>query len=115
MSPSVAQLPPGFEALEPFVASWALAGAAHRAQLRSASREARAFYEAALPLVADALACLDAKPLDRFDEKETRLMNLLLSLCHVSLAVEVQGDTEAKHAEFRRHLRITRAPSDLHC
>ncbi len=117
MNRRTAQLPPGFEALEPFAESWALSDAAGRAHRRSASSEADrlAFYAAALPLVPQALAYLDAKPLDRFDEKERRLMNLLLALCHVSLAVEVQGDAEAAHAEARRTLRITRAPSDLNC
>lgn len=117
MNEQTAGLPPGFEALEPFADTWAVAGAANRARCRTAGSEAdrRAFYEAALPLLPIALAHLDAKPLDSFDEKEKRLMNLLLNLCHVSLAVEVQGDAEAKHAELRRHLRIVRAPSDLNC
>jgi len=111
-----AQLPPGFEALEPFADSWGLSGAANRAHRRFASSEAEraAFYTVATRLLPDALAYLDAKPLETLDEKEKRLMNLLLSLCHVSLAVEVQGDAEVKHAQYRQFLTITRAPSDLH-
>ena len=53
------------------------------------------------------------KPLDQLDEREKRLMNLMLSLAHVSLAVEVQGDDEPKHARSAKYLRITRAPSDV--
>ena len=47
------------------------------------------------------------------DEKEERLMNLLLSLCHVAQAVEIQGDDEPKHALGRQHMKITRASADL--
>lgn len=117
MTGNTAQLPPGFEALEPFAESWAVSGAANRAHRRGASNEAEraAFYAAATRLLPDALAYLDAKPLEKLDEKEERLMNLMLCLCHISLAVEVQGDAEAKHAQFRQFLTITRAPSDLHC
>jgi len=117
MTEATAQLPPGFEALEPFAESWALSGAANRARKRHASSEAEraAFYAAAARLLPEALAYLDPKPLEKLDAKEKRLMNLMLSLCHVSLAVEVQGDAEAKHAEFRQYLTITKAPSDLHC
>jgi len=38
-------------------------------------------------------------------------MNLLLSLAHVSLAVELQKDAETVHADFRRFMRITRTPA----
>jgi hypothetical protein len=107
-------LPHGFEALEPFVEAWAVAGAANRAHRRTTSSEPErlAFYNVAADMIPAALACLDRKPLEAFDDKEKRLMNLLLSLCHVALAVEVQGDDEARHAQCRQHLQITRASSD---
>jgi hypothetical protein len=115
MSLSPTALPPGFEALEPFVATWALDRADARARARRASAEAdrTAFFETAKPLLAPGLAYLDQKPLDQFDARETRLMQLLLSLAHVSMAVEIQGDDEPKHAEVARHMTITRAPSEL--
>jgi hypothetical protein len=114
MSSAASPLPPGFEQLAPFVDSWSLAGAAHRAQRRLESSEAEraAFYHAAKDTLPAAFALLDQKPLAQFDAQETRLMNLLLSFAHVALAVEVQGDHEAKHAQLRRHLRITRASAD---
>ena len=108
-------LPAGFAALEPFVAQWSIAGAANRVQRRldSEAAERIAFYNAALDLAAPALALLDQKSLDQFDDKDERLMNLLLTLAHISLAVEVQAEAEPKHARFARFMPITRAPSDV--
>jgi len=114
MSSTASRLPPGFEQLAPFADSWSLAGAANRAQRRLESSEAEraAFYNAAKDALPSALAHLDQKPLAQFDAQETRLMKLMLSFAHVALAVEVQADDEAKHAQLRRHLRITRASAD---
>jgi hypothetical protein len=107
-------LPVGFEALEPFVDRFAVSGTANRAARRSeASEEERnAFFQAAKDLVPAALDLLDTKPLDRFDESEQRLMDLALTFAHIALAVEVQGPDEARHAELRQHMRITRSPAD---
>ena len=107
-------LPAGFEALEPFVDSWSIEGAAKRAQRRldSTAADREAFFEAAAGLAAPALELLDRKPLGELDDSERRLLNLMLSLAHVSLAVEVQRDHEAAHARGARQVRITRAPSD---
>lgn len=108
-------LPAGFEALEPFVARWAVAGSAARDGLRGSSsfEERQAFYDVAQPLLARALDRLDAKPLGDLDEGETTLMNLMLSFAHVSIAVEIQREDEPKHAASRAHMRITRAVADL--
>ena len=104
-------LPPGFEALEPFVESWAVADAGARARRRDAStqEDRAAFYAAAAALLAEALAHLDRKPLSDLDASEQRLMNLMLSLAHVSLAVELQGEAEPVHTEARRLMPIARA------
>jgi len=109
-----ALLPKGFEILDRFVDSWAIEGAANRARHRFDSDQAdrEAFFNAAKDLAASALDLLDQKPLDQFDDKDKCLMNLMLSLAHVSLAVEVQGDFEPQHAEIARHMKITRAVSD---
>lgn len=106
-------LPAGFEALEPFVARFAVAGTANRAQLRGdVTREEReTFHAAAKDLVAPALDLLDKKPLDQLDESEQRLLNLALSFSHIALAVEIQGPDEERHAELRRYMRITRSPA----
>jgi hypothetical protein len=114
MSAMETTLPPGFEALAPFTATWAVATADDRlqARLRSSEAERQAFFAATQPLLADGLAYLDRKPLDRFDAAETRLMRLLLAFAHVALAVETQGDDEPKHAAAARFITITRAPAD---
>jgi hypothetical protein len=107
-------LPEGFAALEPFVDRWAVEGAANRAQLRGTSSddERSAFFAAAQPLLGAALDRLDATPLAGFDAAEQQLMNLMLSLAHVSLAVEIQAGDEARHARMRERMVITRAPAD---
>ncbi len=114
MSVASSLLPPGFEVLEPFAGTWAVAGSNNRAQRRQESTEAEraAFYNVAKDKLADALAYLDKKPLDRFDEKEQRLMNLILCLAHVAMATEVQRDHESSHARVRRYLAITKSPAD---
>lgn len=108
-------LPEGYEALEPFAADWALPTAADRAAKRGDSTpdERKAFYDATLPLAGATLTALDAKPLEELSEQEQRLLNLLLTFAHVSLAVEVQGEAEAQHAFWRSRMQITRAPADL--
>jgi hypothetical protein len=108
-------LPPGFAALEPFANSWALAGAASRSdrRLNSSETERVAFFNAAKDLVPAGLDYLDGKPIDRFDDQEQRLMNLLLTFCHVALAVEIQADDEPKHAAVRQYITITKASADM--
>ncbi len=107
-------LPPGFAALEPFVDRWAITGTANRAALRGSTTDAerQAFFAAGQPVLAAALDHLDTKPLAALDDAEQRLMNLTLSLAHVSLAVEMQGDDESKHRPNREAMRITQAPAD---
>lgn len=107
-------LPEGFSELERFVPDWAVTHSADRAarRLDSTSEEREAFFYAANDLAAPALALLDSKPLAELDEAETRLMQLMLSLAHVALAVEIQGDDEPRHAMGARHMTITRASAD---
>ncbi len=107
-------LPAGFEALEPYVANWAIKGANNRLQARLNSEESDrvAFFSAAKELVPAALELLDQKPLDQFDEREDRLMDLILSIAHVGLAVEVQRDQEPLHAKYARYITIARASAD---
>ena len=107
-------LPAGFEALEPFVPRFAVSGTANRAQRRSDStpEERAAFFAAARDMVGPALDHLDTRPLDALDDSEQRLMDLALSFAHIALAVDIQGPDEARHAELRQHMRITRSPAD---
>ncbi|CAN7378968.1 hypothetical protein LJR225_002352 [Phenylobacterium sp. LjRoot225] len=114
MSAANSELPPGFETLEPYVASWALVGAPNRAHRRthSTEQERADFYNAVQPLLVPALAYLDERPLNALDEKAQRLMTLLLGFAHAAQAVEVQGENEAVHAQQRGLLKISRAVAD---
>jgi len=107
-------LPAGYEALEPFVEQWCLEGTRERDIARGAAtpEQREAFYEAGKGLVPQALELLDRKPVSELDGAERRLLNLLLSLAHVTLAVEMLGDGEAWHTRFRKDMRITRTPQD---
>jgi hypothetical protein len=107
-------LPAGFEALEPFVESWAIDGANNRllARLDSQESDRVAFFNTGKDLVPAALDLLDKTPLGQFDEKEARLMKLVLSMAHVAPAVEVQKDHEPLHAKYARYITITRASAD---
>jgi len=107
-------LPGGFESLEPFVAAWIAPTAAGRSALRltSSEEDRAAFFNAVKDLLPTALTHLDAKPLAELDDSEQRLMGLLLTFAHISLAVETQRDHEPGHAELRRHITIRRAPAD---
>ena len=109
------QLPAGFETLEPFVDFWAAETLLERAQLRSDSDAAQrqAFFDAAAPLLEPALAYLDTRPLKAFDAAERRLLNLMLSLGHVQMAVEVHRELEPRHAAARAVMRVTRSVTDL--
>ncbi len=111
----MSKLPTGFEALEPFVAQWAIDGTANRAALRgdSSSVERQGFYDAAEPLLTKALDYLDATPLAALDGAQQRLMNLMLSLAHVSLAIEVQGPDEDKHTPNRNAMIMTLSPAGV--
>jgi hypothetical protein len=107
-------LPEGFAALEPFVDRWALRTTAERDRRRSDSsfEELEAFFGVAQPLLESALAYLDKFPVGQLGSSEQRLMDLMMSLAHVSVGVEVHKEMEARHAELRRAMRITRSITD---
>lgn len=108
-------LPAGFEMLEPYIAVWAVDGSANRslARANSTPEQRQDFYDVMQPIADTALALLDSKPLAEHDVREKNLMNLCLSLAHVAMAVEAQGDDEAKHAPHREQMIITRTVADF--
>ena len=107
-------LPAGFAALEPFVDHWAVPtlGGRDRARLASTPDQRRAFYDAAGALAPAAFARLDSLALDRLEPPDRRLLDLMLSLAHVALAVELQGDEEAVHARGAAMMPIVRGHAD---
>lgn len=108
-----AVLPKGFEALEPYVGHWAAESIAVRAELRGTSNiaERTAFYDVAAPLAVSALDYLDTRGMAHFDASDKRLMDLMLSFAHVSIAIEIQREDEEAHALARNSMRITFEPS----
>lgn len=111
---SAGLLPPGYSQLEPFVANWALPTTFARAARRgdSTPQERQAFYDAVQPLSGAAMAAIESKPLEDLTEAENRLLDLLLTFAHVSLAVEVQGKAEEEHSRWRERMVITRSAAD---
>ena len=83
-------LPAEFADLEPFL-DWDLATEGERYAKRLASQmpELQAFYDAALPRLADAMAYCDNFPLDDLPEDVRSLMHVLQSLVTISFPVEV--------------------------
>lgn len=103
-------LPKGFEALEPFVAAWAIAGMDNRRlrRLDSTEAEREAFYPVAKAHLVPAMEYLDARPLNALAEDEKRLLDLMLMTAHLA-AVDRLGPDEAEHAVSHRHFRFTRS------
>jgi hypothetical protein len=87
---AAAVLPEPFADLEPY-AGWCLAteGERYAKRLASSMGELQAFYDAAFPRLPEAMAYLDALPLDALPDDATRLLRLCQSLVNVSFPVEV--------------------------
>jgi hypothetical protein len=83
-------LPPAFAELEPF-ADWSLETEAERyaKRLDSSMDEIQAFYDAAFPRLAEAMAHLDQLDLNALPEDASRLLWLMYSLVNASFPVEV--------------------------
>jgi hypothetical protein len=84
-------LPAEFADLEPFAATWCLAGEPERwaRRIGSTMDELQAFYDAAFPRLDDALAYCDRFDLQALPDDAARLVELLCSLALVSYPVEV--------------------------
>lgn len=83
-------LPPDFAELEAF-ADWSLEKEAERyaKRLGSTMDELQAFYDAAFPRLADAMAYLDQLDLNALPEDASRLLWLMYSLVNASFPIEV--------------------------
>ena len=83
-------LPTDFADLEPFT-DWSLESESERyaKRLSSTMDELQAFYDAAFPRLADAMAYLDQFDLHALPEDATRLLWLCYSLVNASFPVEV--------------------------
>lgn len=110
-----ALLPAGFEALEPYIERWAIATTHDRDRARGASsfEELEDYYRVAKPLLQPALAYLDKFPVKELAGKERRLMEMMLSLAHVSMTVEIHREMEPQHRLSRETMIITRSSTDM--
>lgn len=109
-----ATLPAQFAALEPFADYWAAPSLSMRdtRRLESSPEQRMAFYNVVKDLAPAMMEHLDGRPFSAFDEADHRLMDMLSSLIHLSLAVEVEGREEHLHAEGAWKMPIVRERAD---
>jgi len=70
---------------------------------------------AGLPCTAvhgDDLSHLDARSLAHFELNDERLIALCLSIAHVTLALEEQGEAEPQNALYRHEMQITHTTAE---
>ena len=107
-------LPPGFAALEAFVATWVLPDAAARMARRQASTiaELTAFYQGMLTMGEAALAWLRDYDLGALPPEGERLLKLMLALAEVAPAVEWYDDPRVFDGFPVERIRYLRQISD---
>jgi hypothetical protein len=86
-------LPGEFSDLEPFAEKWSLATEPERwaQRLSTPMEDLRAFYDASLPRVQEAIAYCDKLSLDDLPDDAVRMLQLIYSFVIVSFAVELWG------------------------
>ncbi len=86
-------LPPQFDDLEPFAATWCLATEPERFAQRLAvpMDEIQSFYDAVTARAEEAITYCDTFPLDDLPDDATNLLHLLYSMVMVSFPVECWG------------------------
>ncbi|MGN6474444.1 MAG: hypothetical protein ACTHK4_12465, partial [Mycobacteriales bacterium] len=101
-------LPPEFRELESYAEKWCQATepARWRQRLNSNMNEMRAFYDAFLPRVEEAIAYCDQYPLDSLPPEASNLLELLFSFALVSYPIEVWDQPEPVHTGNARIDRI---------
>jgi hypothetical protein len=89
-------LPAGFEDLEGFAGSWALASERerNRQRLSSSMAEIQTLYDALLPRMDEIIDYLNRQPLNNMPEDAKRLFHLSLSLAEIAPAVELYKQPE---------------------
>ena len=105
---TAALLPPGFEALSPFVGQWALDTTEQRLQARSSATmaEIRAFYEAMLPRAEAAIACIDESDLHDLPAANATLAKLVLARAQAAVAIEMHGQPVSPGTPFPNSVRV---------
>ena len=109
-----ASLPSGFESVQPFVARWVLPDAVARMAKRQSSSmpEIRCFYDAMLPLGAQALDYLRGFQLGSLPPQAERLLKLMLALAEIAPAVEWYNDARVEDGFDVARIRYLRQIPD---
>ncbi len=105
----MADLPSGFEDLEPLVAKWSKATERERNHVRieSSIEELDEFYHAIFPRIEDVLGFLNRRDLYGLNRQEKNLLFLALSLAEVAPSVELFRSPEVPDGfDSRRFVRV---------
>jgi len=106
------RLPPQFAELQPFVDHWARPTTNERVAARSvlSQTEIRAFYDAMVPRLNDAIDYIDSVGLHALTPEADVLTRLVLGLGQASIAVEVHGAPIKPGTVFPHGIRVERGP-----
>ena len=106
-------LPPGFEALAPFVDYWARDTTEQRmcARAEASMPAIQAFYAAMLPLAERAVACIDEDALPDLPPAKATLAKLVLALAQAAVAVEFHGAPRSPGTPYPNSMRVRRGPA----
>lgn len=102
-------LPQGFEALQPYAATWGkLDSQEDRYLLRqhSSMDELKAYYDAAAPRLDEIFDHLDKFPMDALPDAEALLYRTVLGLTEAAMAIEVFNQPCVPYAPFPHKMAI---------
>lgn len=111
MSVAAPLLPPGFEDLERFVATWDHPDFNSRRACRGglSMEDIRDFYESIRQRADAALTLVEQHPFEQMPDEVARLYRLVLALAHASMATEIHGAPRAPYAPYPDQLTVTRS------
>lgn len=105
-------LPPAFAELQPFVAHWACRTTNERVAARSTlpQAEIRAFYDAMVPRLDEAIDYIDSIGLHALTPEAETLTQLVLGLGQASIAIEIHGAPIKPGTVFPHGIHVQRGP-----
>lgn len=103
------RLPEGFEDLEPFLDHWCTRTSHERWIIRANTpyRQLVDFYETMHDRAEEATKYLEQFPLHEMSEPANNLFQLLLSMCHAAVGVEIHQSSHIRNAPEKHSLKIT--------
>lgn len=106
------QLPAAFAELQPFVAHWARATTNERVAARSTLplKEIRAFYDAIVPRLDEAINYIDGIGLNALTPEAETLTRLVLGAGQASIAIEIHGAPIKPGTVFPHGIHVQRGP-----